>query len=94
MSGPARIVRTLAEADAVKDGDIIIVKTTGPAWTPLFAKIGGVVMETGGVLCHGAVVAREYSRPGVSNIEGALKVFKDGETLVVDGENGIVYRKA
>ena len=90
--GRARVVKTLAEAGRVENGDVLVTKTTAPAWTPLFERISAVVMETGGMLSHGAVVAREFGVPCVSNVSNATSVFKDGELLIVDGRDGVVVR--
>ena len=64
----------------------------GPAWTPLFAIIGAVIMETGGCLSHGAVVAREFEIPAVSNINDATRVFTNGELVRVDGRHGTITK--
>ena len=90
--GRARVVKTLAEAGRVESGDVLVTKTTAPAWTPLFERVSAVVMETGGMLSHGAVVAREFGVPCVSNVSNATCVFKDGELLIVDGRDGVVVR--
>jgi len=73
-------------------GDILVVPSTDPAWTPLFLKAGGLVMETGGYLSHGAIVAREFGIPSVVNLPGILQQLKNGDTLEVDGSKGIVRR--
>ncbi len=65
--------------------------STDPGWTPLFINAGGIVLEIGGALQHGAVVAREYGIPCVSGIDGATKMFKDGQLIEVDGSNGIIH---
>ena len=62
----------------------------GPAWTPLFAYIGAVVMQTGGTLSHGAVVAREFEVPAVSNIRGVTESLQTGQMVEVDGNEGTV----
>ncbi|MEW6318984.1 MAG: PEP-utilizing enzyme, partial [Pseudomonadota bacterium] len=65
-----------------------------PAWTPLFLKAGALVMETGGYLSHGAIVAREFGIPAVVNVPGIRAQLKDGETIRVDGNPGTVSRVA
>src|SRR5205823_9431401 len=64
-SGPARIIHTLAEADQVQPGDVLVAPATGPQWTPLFATVAAVVTDAGGILSHCAIVAREYGIPEV-----------------------------
>jgi pyruvate,water dikinase len=71
-------------------GDILITLSTDPAWTPLFARLGGLVMETGGQLAHGAVVAREYGLPAVAGVRGATTRIPDGAQILVDGYQGTV----
>ena len=61
---------------------------TNPIWTPLFAVAGGVVHGVGGILSHGAIVARENGIPAVMSVPGATKNLKDGQMITVDGKNG------
>jgi pyruvate,water dikinase len=88
--GPAKVVRDLAEASKVSPGDILVCEMTLPPWTPLFATISGVVADTGGILSHCAIVAREYRIPCVVGTAFGTSVIKDGMTLTVDGSKGIV----
>jgi phosphohistidine swiveling domain-containing protein len=90
VRGTARVVRDLTEASKVRPGDILVCETTLPPWTPLFATISGVVADTGGVLSHCAIVAREYRLPGVVSTGIGTSVIKDGMTITVDGTRGIV----
>lgn len=69
---------------------ILIAPSTDPGWTPLFMKIGGLVMERGGLLSHGAVVAREYGLPAVVGVAGALAQIRDGQLVEIDGYAGLV----
>ncbi|MBL4777634.1 MAG: pyruvate, water dikinase [Ralstonia sp.] len=75
-------------------GDILVAPSTDPGWTPLFLKAGALVMETGGYLSHGAIVAREFGIPAVVNVPGIRAQLKDGETIRVDGNTGTVSRVA
>lgn len=77
--------------DRLQPGDIMVAPSTDPGWTPLFLKAGAVVMETGGFLSHGAIVAREYGVPAVVNIPGVMRVIKDGYQVVVDGDEGKIF---
>jgi len=90
--GIARIVRSPAELARVQAGDILIAPTTDPAWTPVFTRLAGLVVERGGVLSHSAVVAREYRIPGVAGIPGIVDALRDGEMVEVDGNRGGVAR--
>jgi len=88
--GHARVVRSLAEADKLQMGDVLVTETTQPAWTPLFGTAGAVVTDTGGVLSHCAVVAREYGIPAVVGVGVATSTIRDGQMIEVDGRAGIV----
>jgi phosphohistidine swiveling domain-containing protein len=88
--GKARIVRDVAELSRVADGEILVARQTDPGWTPAFARLGGLVLETGGVLAHGASLCREYGLPCVTAVSGATRDITDGEEIVVDGSNGWV----
>lgn len=74
----------------LRKGDILVAKTTDPGWTPLFFLAGGLVIEKGGMLSHGAIVAREFGIPAVVNVEGATDILKDGENVEIDGAAGTV----
>ena len=85
-------VKVLHRADEkpLLPGEILVTRATDPGWTPLFINAGGIILEIGGVLQHGAVVAREYGIPCVSGLAGATDTLKDGQVVQVDGTNGIV----
>jgi pyruvate,water dikinase len=88
--GQAKVIRSLAEAGKLQKGDVLVAKFTVPPWTPLFATASAVVTDTGGVLCHSAVVAREYHIPAVVGTGRATSIFCDGQLLEVDGDAGTV----
>lgn len=88
--GPARLIRHPGEGTALRRGEVLVAPSTDPAWTPLFLRASAVVMEVGGYLSHGAIVAREYGIPAVVNVSGAMNQFRDGQTLHVDGDTGKV----
>jgi pyruvate,water dikinase len=71
-------------------GDVLVAPSTDPGWTPLFLRASAVVMETGGYLSHGAVVAREFGLPAVVNVRDAMEHIRDGDRLRVDGDHGVV----
>jgi phosphohistidine swiveling domain-containing protein len=91
-AGPARIARSLAEAERLAPGDILVCPMTSPAWTPLFATAAAVVADAGGVLSHTAIVAREYGIPCVVATRIACRDLTDGEWIEVDGTTGEVRR--
>jgi phosphohistidine swiveling domain-containing protein len=91
-SGLARIVNHPQENTKLKTGDVLVAPSTDPGWTPLFLRAKALVMEVGGYLSHGAIVAREYGIPAVVNVPGVMKTLHDGEPLTVDGDEGKVYR--
>ena len=80
------------QGERLARGDVLVVATTDPAWTPLFLKAGALVMETGGFMSHGAIVAREFGIPAVVNLPGILDEIADGDELEVDGWQGRVTR--
>ncbi len=90
VSGPVKIVRSPADFSAFRAGDILVAVSTDPAWTPLFAIAKAVITEYGGMLSHGAIVAREYNIPAVLNVKNATSVLKDGQVVTVDGNRGRV----
>jgi pyruvate,water dikinase len=88
--GTAKVIHSLAEAGKLQPGDVLVAVFTVPPWTPLFATASAVVTDTGGVLSHSAVVAREYRIPAVVGTGHATTTFKDGQVLEVDGTAGTV----
>lgn len=89
VEGRARVVIKLEDADLEK-GDILVTPFTDPGWTPLFVSASGLVTEIGGLMTHGAVVAREYGIPAVVGVENATKLIKDGQLIRVNGAEGYV----
>ncbi len=87
--GRARVVLNLEDAD-LEEGDILVTSFTDPSWTPLFVSIKGLVTEVGGLMTHGAVIAREYGLPAVVGVESATKLIKDGQRIWVNGTEGYV----
>jgi pyruvate,water dikinase len=88
--GTARVIHSLAEAGKLQPGDVLITVSTEPPWTPLFATASAIVTNSGGVLSHSAVVAREYRIPAVVGTGNATATFMDGQLIEVDGDAGIV----
>ncbi|MFD2523079.1 phosphoenolpyruvate synthase [Emticicia soli] len=89
IEGRARVILNMAEAD-IEDGDILVTAFTDPSWTPLFVAIKGLVTEVGGLMTHGAVIAREYGLPAVVGVENATKLIRDKQRIRVHGTEGFV----
>ena len=92
IRGRARIARNFAEARHAEYQEILIAHSADPAWSPIFSVISGLVLETGGILSHASVVAREFGLPTVTGIAGATHVIRDGDFVEIDGENGTVLK--
>jgi pyruvate,water dikinase len=90
VEGPARVVLDYQDFQKVEAGEILVCPYTGTAWTPLFVKIGGVVTDTGGMLTHAAIAAREYNIPAVVGTWNATNSIKDGDVIKIDGNVGLV----
>ena len=90
VRGTARVIHSLAEAGKLQPGDVLVTKMTTPPWTPLFATAVAVVTDTGGVLSHAAIDARDYGITAVVGTGRATKTFHDGQLLEVDGTAGVV----
>jgi pyruvate,water dikinase len=88
--GQARLIRHPNEGAALRRGEVLVAPSTDPAWTPLFLRASAVVMEVGGYLSHGAIVAREYGIPAVVNVGNAMNILRDGQIIHVDGDTGTV----
>ncbi len=88
--GPARLVAGPWEFARVQAGDVLVTATADPGWTPLFGKLAGLVLETGGLLSHAAVVAREYGLPAVMGVPEATRQLQDGQIVRLDGTAGVV----
>jgi pyruvate,water dikinase len=89
VEGRARVILDMAKAD-LEPGDILVTAYTDPSWTPVFVAIEGLVTEVGGLMTHGAVIAREYGLPAVVGVEHATKLIRDGQRIRVNGTNGYV----
>jgi pyruvate,water dikinase len=89
VEGRARVVLDLTQADLAPD-DILVTTFTDPSWTPLFVGIAGLVTEVGGLMTHGAVVAREYGLPAVVGVPNATQLIKDGQVIRLHGTAGYV----
>ncbi len=90
VEGRVCVVRTPQEESALLPGGVLVAHATDPAWTPLFARASGIVVELGGLLSHAATVAREFGIPCVANVESATQLLHDGDLVRVDGSRGEV----
>ncbi|MFC9504409.1 rifamycin-inactivating phosphotransferase [Streptomyces sp. NPDC057002] len=89
IEGRARVVLDMADAD-LEAGDILVTAFTDPSWSPLFVGIAGLVTEVGGLMTHGAVIAREYGLPAVVGVEQATRLIRDGQRIRVHGTDGYI----
>jgi pyruvate,water dikinase len=89
IEGRARVIHDMAEAD-LEVGDILVTASTDPSWSPLFVTIAALVTEVGGLMTHGAVIAREYGLPAVVGVERATELIQDGQRIRVRGTDGYV----
>jgi pyruvate,water dikinase len=88
--GRARVVLRPDQLSELEAGEILVASTTSTSWTPVFGKIAGAVLDTGGCMCHAAIVAREYSLPAVVGTGSGTKRIRTGDRLHVDADNGVV----
>ncbi|WP_405915542.1 rifamycin-inactivating phosphotransferase [Streptomyces sp. NBC_00728] len=89
VEGRARVILDMADAD-LEAGDILVTPFTDPSWSPLFVAVAGLVTEVGGLMTHGAVIAREYGLPAVVGVERATRLIRDGQRIRVHGTDGYV----
>jgi pyruvate,water dikinase len=89
VEGRARVILDMAEAD-LEAGDILVTTYTDPSWSPLFVSVAGLVTEVGGLMTHGAVIAREYGLPAVVGVDQATRLIRDGQRIRVHGTDGYV----
>lgn len=89
--GKVRVLESVRDLSKIEVGEILVTSNTDPGWTPVFSKISALITETGGILSHGAVVSREYGIPAVTAVSNATKIFKNGQRVKVDGNEGFIY---
>jgi pyruvate,water dikinase len=88
--GRVRIIMDVRDLGQVEKGEILVTSNTDPGWTVVFSKLGGLITETGGILCHGAVISREYRIPAVTAVKSATTALHTGDLVSVDGSKGEV----
>lgn len=91
VRGRVRVLFGVGEAHTLEDGEILVAPAVDPGWTPLLGRAGGLVLELGSLLSHGAVIAREYGVPGVVNLAGVTRTLRTGMEVTVDGSRGTVW---
>ena len=92
VTGTARVIESFEEIDRLQEGDILVTKFTDTGWTPKFAILSGIVTEYGGVLCHAAIVSREYGIPAIVSATDIMQQIKDGETITINGTTGEIKK--
>ncbi len=88
--GRVRVIMDVRDLGQVEKGEILVTSNTDPGWTVVFSKLGGLITETGGILCHGAVISREYRIPAVTAVKSATTILHTGDYVSVDGSKGEV----
>ena len=91
VEGIARVIKDSSEFDKLRSGEVLVAPYTNPAWTPLFEIASAVVVDTGGMMSHAAIVAREYGIPAIMGTVDGTKKIKDGDKIQVNGNNGKVF---
>jgi len=90
--GIARVISTDSEIYRVKKGDILVCNLTNPNYNPVFPRVAGIVTDEGGILCHSAIMAREFKIPCIIGTKFATRILKDGDIIEVDATKGIVRK--
>jgi pyruvate,water dikinase len=90
ITGRAVILNDVTEAERIARGDVLVTRQTDPGWGPIFPLISGLVIERGGMLSHGAIIAREFGIPSVVGVRDATRLISDGARITVDGDLGLV----
>jgi len=89
-TGRVRVIMDVRDLGQVEKGEILVTSNTDPGWTVVFSKLGGLITETGGILCHGAVISREYRIPAVTAVKSATSILHTGDMVSMDGSKGEV----
>ncbi|OGF61977.1 MAG: hypothetical protein A2Y62_20875 [Candidatus Fischerbacteria bacterium RBG_13_37_8] len=94
VSGIARVIMEPGQGHALQKGEILVAPYTDPGWTPMFLLAKALIMEVGGILSHGAIVAREYGIPAIVSVKGATQLIKTGDQITVDANSGIITKNS
>jgi pyruvate,water dikinase len=89
-TGRAAVLSDVSEAERLRPGDVLVTRQTDPGWAAVFPLISGLVMERGGMLSHGAIIAREFGIPSVVGVADATRIVTEGDRVHVDGNQGVV----
>lgn len=92
MKARVCVAEDLVDADAIRQGDVLVTYSTDIGWSPYFPLLSGIVTEIGGTISHGSVIAREFGIPCLVAVEGACAAFKTGEEVLLDAEQGFIAR--
>lgn len=90
VTGTARVIEDFSQISRLQENDILVTRFTDTGWTPKFAILSGIVTEYGGILCHAAIVSREYGIPAIVSCHDVMKKIKDGQTITIDGGTGCI----
>lgn len=90
ITGTARVIEDFSQISRLQENDILVTRFTDTGWTPKFAILSGIVTEYGGILCHAAIVSREYGIPAIVNCQDAMSKIRDGQTITIDGGTGCI----
>ena len=91
VEGTACVVFTYEDLKKVKPGDILVCPGANPAWVPIYGLVGGIITDTGGTLCHAAIISREYGVPTIVNTREGTSKIKSGQQIKMDATSGAVY---
>ena len=89
--GKVRKISKLTDGAKLVEGEILLLKQADPSWSAIYEKASGIIMELGGALSHGAVIARELGKPAVAGLPGIFDYLNDGDSIGVDGLSGKIY---
>jgi len=89
-TGPVRVIMNETEFDKLQPGDVLVCPITSPVWSVLFPSVGALVTDTGGILSHSSIIAREYRVPAIVATGNATRILHDGQRVIVDGNAGSV----
>jgi pyruvate,water dikinase len=90
VTGKARVIKDIHQACDIEKGEILVIPVTDPGWSPLFVAASGIIVELGGTLSHGVIIAREYGVPTIVGIKNATDIFHTGQLITIDGGKGLV----
>ena len=90
VTGTARVIEDFSQISSLQENDILVTRFTDTGWTPKFAILSGIVTEYGGILCHAAIVSREYGIPAIVSCHDVMNKIKDGQKITIGGATGLI----